>query len=273
MDPEYGEKQEIYTVAPFLKAAARLGGNKPIILTLPLTSHMIESEKYRKGILNWVTSFSEISGVYVIAANDRETKQVQSKDFLSAYLEFLHELSEADLDLTVGYLNTEGLLLTLLEDINITFGTFENTRIFSLDKFVVNNEDRRGPKARIYLPALMNWIQFDQARQIKAASPNLWSAIYERTEYADEVLAARVDPTFNQPQLYKHFFLCFSNQVSELAEVDRGDRYQMLNDWIERAASLYKQIRSRNIILDKHGGGGHLPAWSEAIRQYFDDYL
>lgn len=273
LDPDYTDKQEEYTVRPFLTAITEAKVKKPIFLTLPLTSHMVENKTYRTQILNWVTGFPEINGVYAIAAFERDTKQIQSKSFIIAYMDFLTELRKADLQLIIGYSNTESLIYSLIDDCILSFGTFENTRLFSVDKFVVMDEERRGPKARIYIPKLLNWIQFDQAKQIMVDAPDIWDEIYEPTEYGDQALKAATEPTFNQAGLYKHHFICFYEQINELKKLDVVMRYSKLRTWIKDAIELYDRIKDIPIDLEKHGDDKHLQPWLDSINHYFKKYL
>jgi hypothetical protein len=268
LDPDYTERQDSYTVAPFLSAAKELGVSKPLMLTLPVTSHMLEIVKYRTQLLNWVTSFPEISGVYIFAANDRDTKQPASAEFLLAYLTFLSELRSAGLQVLVGYTNTEALLFTMLDEVALTMGAFENTRIFSIDKFVSKDEERRGPKARIYVPGLLNWIQFDQAKQIKAKLPQLWKEIHFDSAYAERAFELVVEPQFNQAPLYKHYFQAFSAQVDRLKPLEPSGRAQLLRSWIATSSDAYAEIKRSGIDLEKHGAGGHLPGWRSAINSF-----
>lgn len=268
MDPEYTERQEAYTVAHFLAAAKEIKTTKPLFLTLPLTSHMLESAKYRTDLLNWVTKFQDISGVYIFAANERDTKQAASADFLSAYLSFLAELRSAGLELLVGYTNAESLLLTMVGEVSITMGAFENTRIFSTDKFVSNDEDRRGPKARIYVPGLLNWIQFEQAKQIKKKLPGVWDRVHSSTSWADQAFSLIVEPTFNQAPLYKHYFQVFSKQIGELKPLAPAKRKAVLEGWITDAITNHAEIRNGGVELEKHGGASHLASWSKVVSSF-----
>ncbi len=273
MDPDYTSKQDIYTVHPFLKKINEMGIEKDAFLTLPLTSHMVENETYRTQILNWATSFPEIKGVYVIAAHERDRKQIHSKEFLTAYLDFLVDLRNADLQLIIGYSNTESLIYSLIGDSTLTFGTFENTRMFSVDKFIVSDEERRGPQARIYLPGLYNWVQIGQAKQIKSDMPELWEEIYRPTEYSEKALAALAEPTFNQPDLYKHHFICFYEQISELSAMNITERYEKLRRDFKIALEIYERIERARFDFEKHGAGTHLQYWLDTINHYYAKHL
>lgn len=273
MISEYPEQQNAYTVVPFLKEISRRQIKKTILLTLPLTPHMVMDQKYRTNLLNWVTSFPEIHGVYVFVSNEGGDKQIKSAKFLYEYLEFLRALRKAQLEVVIGYCNTESLLYTLVEGCSITFGSFENTRMFSVDKFLVSDEDRRGPKPRIFLPGLLNWIQFGQAKTIREDAPEIWKRAYSSTPYAEGALKAAIEPTFNQPQLYKHHFKVFSDIVDGLFAVDVKERYRLIRARLKQAAELYDAIAEMPLDLEKHGAGDHIQPWLDAINKYYANYL
>lgn len=273
MTTNYFEQQEEYSLKPFLKVIKAKAITKPVFATLALTSHMIEDVGFRTKVLNWITSFPEIAGVYILVTLERDTKQIQSEEFLKSYLDFLMTLKEVDLEIIVGHSNTESLLYSLIGGITLSFGTFENTRIFSIDKFVESDEDRRGPKARIYLPKLLNWIQYSQAKDIQKTNPTLWADIYTPTTYADAALAALVEPTFNQPQLYKHHFMCIHQQVQQLKSVDVLGRCEILLEWIKVARLNYSKINTIGIHIESHGSSEHLSAWQNSIIYFYNKYL
>jgi len=273
MNPDYTTDQANYTVEPFLQEISTAACKVPTWLTLPLTSAMIQHAGYRTGILNWVTSYPEIDGVYVIIEDERESKQIQSRDLLTAQLDFLAELRVADLEVIVGHCNTEALLFTLVDGCSITFGSFENTRMFSIDKFVSSIEERRGPRARIYLQGLLNWIQFAQAREIYQEAPDIWSQVYGANQYGDDALLSPTEPFFNQPVLYKHHFLSFQSQVRELSVHDSVGRHELLRNWLTAAISLDAELKNRKFDLERHGRGEHLQPWLDAINSYYRRHL
>lgn len=273
MATRYFEQQEDYTVVPFLKAASDLGVKSPIYLTLPLTVPMLEDEEFRTQLLNWVTGFPEISGVYTLVNDERKTKQIRSSDFLVAYMEFLHHVAKSGLIAIAGHLNTESTLLSMIDDITLTFGSFENTRMFSLDKFIESDEERRAPKSRIYLPALLNWIQFDQAMEIRKEAPDLWSRIYTPTTHADGVIARGIEPHFNQADLYRHHFVCAYRQLRDLGAINTQERFGMIRGQIKTAMKYYEEIEEIPLDLDHHGSNGHLQPWLDALNRYYRAFV
>ncbi len=273
MITDYIERQEEYTVRPFLDALHQSGTDKPIFLTLPVTSAMVEDKGFRTNLLNWVTGFPEISGIYILVSDERATKQVQSEKYLEAYLDLLVELTKVDLGLIVGHTNTESLLFSLIDGAILTFGSFENTRMFSIDKFIESDEDRRGPKARIYLPGLLNWVLFSQAVELRKEAADIWKQIYMPTAHAEEVFAAKAEPHFNQPPLYKHHFECFYSQIQELSQLDVPRRYEKLREWFQQAIALHDEIKNIPMDLDAHGNGAHIQAWLNVLNRFYRNYL
>lgn len=273
MASKYFETQEEYTVLPFLKAASELGATGGLYLTLPLTVAMLEDDEFRTKLLNWATGFSEVTGVYVLVSDDRRSKQSRSSDFLFAYMEFIHHLSKSGLSVVASHLNSESVLLSIVDGVGLTFGSFENTRMFSLDKFIESDEERRAPKARIYLPALLNWIQFDQAMQIREGAPDLWSRLYTSTSYAEAVIGRAVEPHFNQPDLYKHHFVCMYRQLKDLSAVNTRERFGLIRDQLRAGMEYYEEIEDMPLYLDTHGSGQHLQPWLDALTRYYRTFL
>ena len=258
---DYVDRQRAFTVEAFMEVA----GGDSLCLSLAVTAAMIEDTEFRRRLLNWITSYPSVEQVYLMYQHERDTKQIADADFLRAAHDFFEEVQGTGLLLTVGYTNTECVLYSVLDDIELTVGAFENTRVFSIDKFLVSEEDRRGPKARIYLPGLFNWVQFEDARQIRAKAPRVWEAVYVPTEYSEQALAQAVDPTFNQPPLYKHYFRIMDREFRTIGGMSRGDRIAYLRRRVDGAKQSYQALAKANILLERHGRGGHLPAWSDYL--------
>lgn len=259
---DYIDRQNVFSVNGFLEAA----DGRPLCLNLALTPAMIADKAFRLKILNWVTSYPEIDELYLIFAQQRDSKQVVDSEYLQSCLIFSKEVQDAGLQLTIGYLNTESLLFSLLGDVTLSYGTFENTRIFSLDKFLVTDEERRGPRARIYLPGLFNWIQFDQAKECRSKALTTWHAIHRDSRHSEEAFKMAVDPAFNQPQLYRHHFICMQEQFEELRNLLVVDRKVLLLDWMHKAKASYASLAKAGIVLEKHGQGTHIDPWITAIK-------
>ena len=259
--PDYFDQHNAFTVDAFMEHA----GARPLCLSLAVTAPMIQHPTWRRSLLNWITSFPAVDEVYLMYEHVRDYKQVQDGVFLRDCLSFFSDVLSTGLKLTVGYTNTEGLLFTASGDLNITMGSFENTRIFSVDKFVESEGDRRGPKARIYLAGLMNWIQFEDAKRIRQMAPSVWNRVYMPTQWAEDALAQPVEPTFNQAPLYKHYFLNMNREVNALRQISAPDRRRYLAERVEKAMAAYRDL-PLGLELEKHGRAAHLHGWRAALQ-------
>jgi hypothetical protein len=197
--------------------------------------------------------------------HERNTKQIQDARFLTDCMAFCSDVLSTGLGLVMGYTNTEGLLYSVAGDLTITMGAFENTRIFSVDKFLESEGERRGPKARIYLAGLLNWVQFEDAKRIRDRAPRVWQRVYRPTPWADQALARLVEPTFNQPPLYKHYFRNMQDHVDELRPLSLTERRALLIGKVDAALDAYREIDRMGVPLEKHGQAGHLQEWRSAL--------
>jgi len=261
--PDYFDQHNAFTVDAFMEHAS----DRPLCLSLAVTAPMIQHPMWRQSLLNWITSFPAVDEVYLMYEHVRDYKQVQDGEFLRDCLRFFSDVLNTGLALTVGYTNTEGLLFSASGDLNITMGSFENTRIFSVDKFVESEGERRGPKARIYLAGLLNWVQFEDAKRIRQLAPSVWNRVYMPTTWAEAALAQPVDPTFNQAALYKHYFLNMRHQINALRELPTSDRRRYLLERVNAAMAAYRELPS-GLQLEKHGAATHLSGWRTALQTF-----
>lgn len=261
--PDYFDQHNAFTVDAFMEHA----GDRALCLSLAVTAPMIQHPGWRQSLLNWITSFPAVDEVYLMYEHVRDYKQVQDGGFLLDCLRFFSDVLSSGLALTVGYTNSEGLLLSASGDLNLTMGSFENTRIFSVDKFVESEGERRGPKARIYLAGLMNWIQLEDAKRIRQLAPRVWSRVYVPTKWSEEALSQPVEPTFNQPALYKHYFLNMTQQVATLRQLSTRERQRYLLELVNEALAAYRELPT-GLQLEKHGGATHLHGWQAALNGF-----
>lgn len=261
--PDYFDQHNAFTVDAFMEHA----GDRPLCLSLAVTAPMIQHPVWRQSLLNWITSFPAVDEVYLMYEHVRDYKQVQDGDFLRDCLRFFSDVLSTGLALTVGYTNTEGLLFSASGDVNITMGSFENTRIFSVDKFIESEGERRGPKARIYLAGLMNWVQFEDAKRIRQLAPHVWQRVYMPTQWAEYALGQPVEPTFNQPALYKHYFLNMQQQINALRQVSAAERRRYLIARVDEAMAAYRDL-PHGLELEKHGRATHLHGWRSALQSF-----
>lgn len=264
---DFIQKQKSFTVEPFLAAYNSLKTKKKLFITLPITTAMTQDEEYRKNLLNWISSYTEISGVYYLNDFSEGTKQICDFQKLKAHLSFIKDLKDASLDVIVGYCNTESLLVSVLDPYAVTIGAYENTRMFSIDKFLEEESEKRGPAPRLYFPKLLNWMRYDTAIEIKEDHPKIWEEIYSPTSYSEEIFRIGARPHFSQPPIYKHHFCLITEQLKSLAGL-RGlvERKAKLKEEIGTASDLYSKISASGVVFfDGNCRGEHLPHWNRLL--------
>lgn len=261
-------KQKAFTVEPFLAEIVRRKISKKTYLTLPVTSAMTLDKNYRQELLNWISSYPEISGVYFLNEIGENTKQICNFPKLQAHIDFIEDLKQASLEVIVGYCNTESIVLTLLDPDGIGIGAYENTRGFSVDKFLEEDTEIRGPAPRLYFPKLLNWIRYDTAVEIRQDHPEIWNKIYTPTEYSEHSFS-RGRPHFTHPEPYKHHFILICNQIKELAQLNLTQRIDRVKKMIANAKSLYDEIESSGVMyFDRNCSGDHLPVWNRIVHRF-----
>jgi hypothetical protein len=141
----------------FLNACEELKVDKPIYLTLPLHYSMLSENSVVDDILNWITSYENNDGIYLLCERPISPKQIKNSDLIETLLDICYYIKKNDLSLMVGYCNTEGLIYSLADADIIASGAYENVRMFSIDRWREPVE-RTGPRGRYYSPYLLNWI-------------------------------------------------------------------------------------------------------------------
>lgn len=272
MVSDYIGKQKAFSVEPFLAEVSKQNIKKQIYLTLPLTVGMLQDEQFRIEILNWITSYPEIDGIYLLVSFNEPSKQLKDYVKLASYIGFINDLTDAGLKVICGYCNTEGVVLASLDIEAITVGAYENTRGFSIDKFLDDDQIKRGPAPRIYFPKLLNWIRYDTAIEIKEDYPSIWSSIYTETEYTEKIFATKQRPHFNNPNLYKAHFLLKANLYRNILMHDEVERVDYTLQLIKQASELYSEIKKGGVVFfDANCEGEHLPIWNRALKKMKQD--
>jgi hypothetical protein len=268
MVSDYIGKQKAFSVEPFLSEVSKQKVDKEIYLTLPLTIGMLQDDQFRTEILNWVTSYPEIDGIYLLISFNEPSKQLKDYDKLTSYVSFVNNLTGTGLKVICGYCNTEGVVLASLEIEAITVGAYENTRGFSIDKFLDDDQIKRGPAPRIYFPKLLNWIRYDTAIEIKEDHPSVWASIYTETVYTEKIFETKQRPNFNNPNLYKAHFLLKSALYKDILTHAGQERIDYTAKLIKQASEMYVEMENGGVIFfDANCKGEHLPIWNRVLKK------
>ena len=255
-----------YFVLPFCDYAKELKTKKKILLSVIVKTIMLTDEDKRNEVLNWLTGHLNVDGVYLIFENNFTSKQIKDFDFLFNALRFVNILKENQMEVHIGYNNTEGLLYSIAMPDSITIGSYENLRSFGIRRFQETEQGMmRSPNARLYSAKLLQWIDYGYVQSMKQLVPD-YESYFEESKFNPLDFKPEINWQFKKTEPYKHFFSVFNNQVKNLPTSQIG-RIESVKAQIKMAISNFKQIEEF-VLLDTNSDGSHLPIWFNTINAF-----
>jgi len=262
----YLEQLESLCLEPFVKARYELGLTKPLLLTVMAKPLHLESGMPRDELLSWATSYAEVSGIYLILDNNFHSKHIKDPEYLAGALRFVRALILNDLEVHIGYSGLEGLLLSVADPTSVSVGSYENLRSFGVSRFVTREpRPQLGPRPRVYSGRLLQWIEDTYLPALRKFMPD-WENLFDDSPYKEYLLDSEKSLNFQRSELYKHYFLLFSQQVAALPAVQ--DRARYIKELVMDAMALFDQIEASGVFLDQNSDRSHLPAWLNALAMY-----
>lgn len=267
----YLERMKENFINPFLEFKEKNGVNKKFLQTLVVKHIMIEDENKRNELLNWMTGIPEIAGFYLIFENNFTSKQIKNFEYLRNVLSFIDVLKRNELEVHIGYCNTEGLIYSAAMPDSITMGSYENLRMFKISRFDITGGKAHAPNARLYSSKLLQWMDYNYIESMKSLVAD-YTSYFDNTHYKPLMfsLGEFKDKPFNwhfsKSEIYKHYFEVFYRQVKSLSE-SQIDRIEQLKETITLAMSNYKTIEE-SVLLDGDSDGSHLPTWYNVLNSF-----
>lgn len=256
-----------YFVMPFCDYAKEVKTNKKILLSVIVKGIMITDDEKRNEILNWITGHQNVDGVYLIFETKFTSKQIKDFDFLFNALQFIKILKENQMEVHIGYNNTEGFLYSITMPDSIAIGSYENLRSFGIRRFQeIDNGQMRSPHARLYSGKLLQWIDYGYVQSMKKLVLH-YENYFEESKYTPLNFTPEINWQFKKTEPYKHYFYAFYNQIKSLP-VNQVDRIKTVKESIKNAISLFKQIEESDVLLDENSDGSHLPIWYNVISSF-----
>lgn len=265
MPADFINSQEASFVTPFLSAYQALGLSQPLLLQVVLTDQMLKDPSYRRDILNWITAIPAISGIYLIIHVPNRRKQISDIDLLLAMLSVVRSVKTAGMQIVLGYLNTEAVLLLAGDPDVVTIGSYENLRMFGTLPYEEDQDGkRRGPNPRFYVSRLLQWIEHQYVGAIARVVENP-SEYFDETPYRITLFEPTYKWHFTKPEPYRHYFHAASRQLRRLAAIAPSDRPPAIASELEAAMAQYQFLKGRGIVFDEESSGNHIPAWLTAL--------
>ncbi len=262
------EQLKQYYVTPFAEGIKQRKISKKVLLTVIVRHEQLMDENKRNFLLNWITGINNIDGVYLIFESQFTSKQIKDPQYLLNAMVFIHSLKVNDLEVHLGYTNTEGILYSLAEPDSISMGSYENLRSFNIKRFITpeKKKQQRGPTARLYSGKLFQWIEYGYIESIVKLYDN-WENIFENSRYNPLMFKEEFKWHFNKPELYKHYFLIYSKQVKGLPKT-YNEKIKWLSKSFKSAINIFDDIKEKRINIDSDSDGSHLYHWLNTIEMY-----
>ena len=271
MPSDFIRRQQSQFVDPCLRVIRGHHKTMSVILQVIINDGMIKDDEYSADLLNWITSFRDIKGVYLILSASRRGKQIKDPELLYRLLHFIYALGENDLEVVVGYINTESVLLSIANPQIVTIGSYETTRMFGLRPFQrAVRTKMQGPVPRLYVSKLLQWIDHRYVGAVERARPG-GESVFDQNHYQAIMFTPTYNWHFSKPELYKHFFFVFSKQLKAVGRHKDVDRYRYVVELMEEARSRYSTLEGRGVVFDPDSDGSHLPYWLTAANQFAAD--
>jgi len=255
-----------YFVIPFCDYVKENKIQKKVLLSVIVKTIMLSDEVKRNEVLNWITGHQNIDGVYLIFENNFASKQIKDFDYLLNTLKFIKVLKDNQMEVHLGYTNTEALLYSIAMPDSVTVGSYENLRSFGIKRFQdLEKSQMRPPNARLYSAQLLQWIDYEYIQAMKSLMPD-YANYFDESEFRPLMFTPEFKWHFAKPEPYKHYFYVFDKQIKKLSPTQEG-RIDELKGSIKNALSLFKKIEN-NILLDDDSDGSHLPTWFNVINAF-----
>lgn len=257
--------KDLYTL-PFLEKIISKKIVKPILLSIIVKDIQINDAHFRDELLTYLTSFTEISGIYLIPDNKRTYKRIKDIDYLYNLMTFIDTLKNNGLEVHLGYTDIEGYILSLASPDSISMGAYENLRRYDPTKFDKKEEKKmNGPSPRLYSNKLLQWIDQRYLNSIKSDFDR-FDELFDKNKYKVIMFQPEYNWHFTKPELYKHFFISYYNQIKALPN-SFDSRYEYLMEKIKQAMGVFDEI-SQYVLLDSNSDGSHLSMWGSALKKF-----
>ena len=261
----YYQTTELF-VTPFCDYTKEIKTTKKILLSVIVKAVMLIDEEKRNEVLNWATSHQNINGIYLIFENNFTSKQIKDFEYLLNALKFIKTLKENELEVHLGYTNTEAVLYSIAMPDSITIGAYENLRSFGIKRFQdAEKTQMRSPNARLYSSHLLQWLDYGYIQAMKTLVHD-YTDFFDESEFKPLMFTPEFRWHFAKSELYKHYFYVFEKQIKELPG-NQLDRIEKVKKSIKNALDSFKEIEI-SILLDDDSDGSHLPTWFNVINAF-----
>lgn len=265
MPTDFTNQLDDLFVQPYLEVCREIKHERGILLQLLLNSGMLKDDRFRSDLLNWITGLTEVDGVYCIFEKRDRSNQIADADMLYGALRFIDALRRNQMEVVIGYCNTEAILYSVADPSAVTMGNFNTNRIFRESSFRPRDGDAGPGPARIFSERLLQWIDFNFIGAIERSSGIERHIYFDDSDYLNELMDPTFKPHPNKEIIYRHYYQVFTRLCDVISEHTGAERWEHVQDRIETA---YQEFDGLGILFDSEGDGSHLPHWHTAVHQF-----
>ncbi|WPC42835.1 hypothetical protein [Clostridium sp. JS66] len=255
-------------IEPFLQECTKQNiKGKKVLLSVVIKDTQLANEELKNELLNLITGYEEIQGVYLVPSSKSVSKRIKDMDYIFNLLTFIKDLKENDMYVHLAYIDIEGIIFSLSDIDSVSIGVFENVRKFNLEDFKEKTDGSHpnGPNRRIYSNKLFQWIDFDYIGAIEGL--DIFAELFEDNKYVSFNVPNEKNWHFKNPELYKHYMMSMYNQYKALP-FDYEKRYNFILNNLKEAIKLNELIENEGVLFDSNSNGEHLYKWVTAINKY-----
>lgn len=267
----YLERLKLLFIDPFIYEIKKQSVKQQILLSIVVKDTDLMEQDYIDELLNLITSYQEVTGVYLIPSNKSSSKRWKEMDFMLGIMKFIDVLKQNELYVHLAYSDVEGLVVSLAGIDSVSIGSYENVRRFNLNNFNEKDESKffNQPKRRIYSTELLQWIDYEYISVLKTDYKD-FAYLFENNQYIDFSVKDEIDWNLKNPVLYKHYLTSLYNQYKSLAPSYSERKLQLLEK-LQISRSYNNDIIESGILFDNNSNGDHIERWITVINM-FDKY-
>ena len=214
-------------IEPFINEVSKQNlKNKKVLITVVIKESQIADENFMNDMLNLITGYSEIDGVYLVPSF-KGGKRLKDIDYIFNLLKVIDILKKNDLYVHLAYIDIEGIIFTLANIDSVSIGTYENVRRFNLDNFKERDNEKnfRSPNKRLYSNKLYQWIDTNYIGALKDLEN--FKVLFEENKYVNYEVATDKNWHFKNPEVYKHYLISLYKQYIKLP-LSYEERYNFI---------------------------------------------
>lgn len=258
----------------FIECAKEENAEKPILVSLPISSETLIDKDQRSALLNKVTML-DVEGFYVSIQVNKDTAYPLSKAAeVIAIIDFLKELKNNGYYIILGHTHHVAMLFLTIGIDGFASGHWKNLRTFDIERWEVSEDKfRSSPKLNYYSTKLLNELRVDQDLDALYMADYDLSNIKSGSPYEDELFSTTPSLAPWTPRSsWDHYMWCCNEIVKLYEGKNLKERVEMFTKLITEAKELYDSLVKEVGILSQPSEQIYI-TWKNAATIIKNKYL